>query len=131
MQGGTFHHLGIACRDIEKTRAWLRTTIEIVDESAVVHDHLQDVSLCILTAKDGVRYELVAGNKVNGIISKGGSYYHVCYEVPNVEQSGTNLAQAGCMKVLGPLPAALFDGRLVVFYLSPIGLIELLEQAVV
>jgi methylmalonyl-CoA/ethylmalonyl-CoA epimerase len=70
----------------------------------------------------------VSGNAVENLIKRGQSYYHLCYEVPSIDEGIERLADSGCRLVSGPLPAVLFDGRSVAFMLGPTGLVELLQN---
>ncbi len=124
----TFHHLGIACRDLNKARRFIKAIHCIIADSGVVRDPLQNVELCLLTDRSGLRLELVAGEPVAAQIGKGMSYYHTCYEVDDLEQGLALLKQSGCLLVVGPVEAVLFDHRRVAFLMSPMGLVELLER---
>ncbi len=123
-----FHHVGIACRDLPKIRQFVKATHRIVADSGVVSDPWQDVDLCLLTDESGLRYELVSGPVVAAQIAKGASYYHSCYEVDDIGEGVAFLKRHGCLPVLGPVEAILFGGRKVVFLMSPMGLVELLER---
>lgn len=76
-----------------------------------------------------MRIELVSGAAVAGAIRRGQSLYHLCYEVEDVTATLAQLGEVGCIRVSGPTPAVLFDGRLVAFLVGPMGLFELLEAA--
>jgi methylmalonyl-CoA/ethylmalonyl-CoA epimerase len=124
---GRVHHVGVACRAIEPVRTWLHATHRVVDDSGVVHDPCQRADLCLLTLDDGPAIELVSGEVVAGLVERGHSYYHLCYEVADLATAVSTLTSGECRPVAPPAPAVLFDGRRVAFLLGPIGLTELLE----
>jgi methylmalonyl-CoA/ethylmalonyl-CoA epimerase len=123
-----FHHIGVACRDLSKTRAFIKATHDIVSDSGIVHDPKQCADLCLLTDRSGVRIELIHGEAVASLVKKGFTYYHCCYEVENVETALDFMKQHGCFPVTKPTKAVLFDQRRVVFLMSPLGLVELVES---
>jgi methylmalonyl-CoA/ethylmalonyl-CoA epimerase len=121
-----FHHVGIACRDIQRTRAWVCETFPVTADSGVVHDPVQDADLCLLDIEDQPAFELVSGPMVEGMLRRKNSYYHVCYEVDEITDAIAHFEAHGSRLISGPVPAVLFDGRPVAFLLSPIGLVEVL-----
>jgi methylmalonyl-CoA/ethylmalonyl-CoA epimerase len=76
-----FHHIGIASTDINKARESIKKLHDVVDDSGIVFDELQNASLCLLTLQDGTRLEIVAGPAVESYCKKNMTYYHICYEV--------------------------------------------------
>ncbi len=123
-----FHHFGIACHDLSLVRAFVKSTHAIVSDSGMIHDPKQDVDLCLLTERSGLRLELVSGGVVAKQVAKGITYYHNCYEVEDLDAGIRWLRKSGCMPVLGPIEAVLFGNRRVAFLMSPMGLVELLER---
>lgn len=121
------HHVGIACRDLPAVRRFVEATHAIVAATDVVHDDFQDADLCLLTDASGLGIELVAGPVVANLVQKGHTYYHLCYEVDDLDQTVAWLESERCRLVREPAPAPLFDGRRVCFLFGPTGLIELLE----
>ena len=124
---GRVHHVGVACRAIEPARSWVHATHRVRADSGVVHDPNQRADLCLLSLDDGAALELVAGPAVAGLVERGHSYYHLCYEVADLDATVAGLDAERCRPVAPPSPAVLFDGRRVAFLLGPAGLIELLE----
>jgi methylmalonyl-CoA/ethylmalonyl-CoA epimerase len=122
------HHVGIACRDLERVREWVHLTHPVAWDSGIVHDPLQRADLCLLQFEQGPAIELVAGPMVAGVVKRGHSYYHVCYSVSDIDAATTDLEKTGCRRVSDPVPAVLFGGSRVVFLLGPTGLVELLEN---
>jgi len=46
------------------------------------------------------------------------NYHHLCYEVASVDEACDIIKKSKMVKVFGPVPAVLFDGRLVLFAFS-------------
>jgi methylmalonyl-CoA/ethylmalonyl-CoA epimerase len=133
--GLTFHHLGLAVRDIP---AALRVLQGLGYEcGAEIHDPLQDVRLvwCEHDAMPAV--ELVAPTEnpgpVDNILEHNPeSIYHTCYQAMSIEKSLDAIKKDGIrvLPVAMPKPAVLFDGRKVGFFqLKGFGLIEIVEES--
>ena len=120
-----FHHIGIATRNIDKTLEWVSNHFQISTISDKVYDENQDAYLQMVETID-VKIELVSGNIVDKFIKKNITYYHVCYEVNNLEESLKFFKNS--IVISNPSKAILFDYRRVVFLLTPIGIVELLEM---
>lgn len=123
-----FHHVGIACRDMEKAAQFVRSTHTIVGDSGCVFDERQNIHVQLLRDRSGLAIELINGPVVADLIQRDITYYHICYEVADLNAAVQNLLTQGCIKALGPIKATLFDDREVAFLMSPLGLIELLEK---
>lgn len=122
-----FHHTGCAVRDIDDSRKKMSLLLN-AQATPVIYDPLQKANLCMLVLKDGSRIELISGEVVENLILKGINYYHVCYAVNNIEETLSFMASNGAVIISKPKPAILFDGKPVAFLLSPVGIIELLED---
>lgn len=122
------HHVGVVARDIETQRKFIHESMDVSEDSGIVHDPRQGVDLCLLQIANGLAIELVSGPKLASLAKRGNTYYHLCFSVPDIHDAATDLVKAGAMCVLEPLPAVLFQERLVAFYMTPIGLVELLEE---
>ena len=123
-----FHHVGIACRDIQKALQQLKKVHTIVDQSAIIYDELQDVSLCMVTVENGLKMEFVAGTTVEAFVKRGITKYHLCFECDNIDLEIEKLTANGAVMVSGPKPAILFGGKHVAFLLVSYGLLELLQK---
>lgn len=129
-----FHHIGIACRDIEKTS---RFYIEQGYAPApIVNDPLLHVRVCFLEMKGQPRLELLEPldeqSPVNRTLeSSGVTPYHMCYEVQSIESAIASLrASHRFLLVKGPLPACAMGNRRVAFmFQKNTGLIELVESS--
>jgi len=120
-----FHHIGIATKNIEKTLEWVSEHFEIINISDKVYDANQDAYVQMIKTID-VNIELVSGNIVEKLIKKNITYYHMCYEVDNLEEAMASFKKS--IVISNPTKAILFDNRKVAFLFTPIGIVELLEM---
>ena len=98
-------------------------------------DPIQKVAVCFLarSAPGEIVIELVAplgdDSPVNRTLAKGGSAYHVCYEVPDLDETLAQLKDKGCLIVSKPVPAVAFDNRRIAWLYTPTRqLVEMLEK---
>lgn len=120
-----FHHLGIATKDIKKTRKWIHRHFTIIHFSDIIYDPLQTAYLQLIETVDTV-FELVSGSVVDNFINNNISYYHVCYEVESIEKSIESFEKS--IVISPPKEAILFNNRKVAFLMTPIGIVELLSK---
>ena len=120
-----FHHLGVATQDLITSLNFIKSNFEEVKHTDIVYDRLQDARVIMVSTRD-LSIELVSGNIVKNIISKRQSYYHICYEVDDINMAINNFDSS--IVVSTPKEAILFNGRKVAFLLTPIGLVELIES---
>ncbi len=127
-----FHHVGIACRDIEASKTFY------IDQgyttSATTHDTIQNVFICFLH-KDGMpTIELLAPvdekSPVNRTLATSGvTPYHICYETTDIESTVKELRKKQFVCVSKPVPACAIQNKRVAFlYHKDVGLIELVES---
>ena len=127
-----FHHIGIACRDIAKTKA-LYLSMGYKD-FPIVEDPIQRVRVCFLEKEASPRIELLEpldhDSPVSSTLDKVGvSPYHICYEVTDIEQAITCLRKQRFILVNGPVKAPAMDGRKIAFLFNKNnGLIEVVEN---
>lgn len=127
--GGQFHHIGVACQDIEQTSSFLMPFLpEAVRVSEVIYDPNIDASLKLLEFQRGGFFELVSGGITANFVRKAQFVYHVCFEFDSLEIFERNVPQANILPITEPMPALLFENRLVQFFRTPIGLVEILES---
>jgi len=130
----SFHHIGVATNDIFLTTEYYLNAGFI--SSDVIEDSVQNVKICFVSKKGMPLIELVSPiddkSPVNNILDKSGvSPYHFCYEVMDIILSIKQLKKIGYIPLSKPVPAVVFDNRLICFlYNKDIGLIELLENKV-
>jgi len=122
-----FHHVGIASRNIQEDIEHISKIHRIVKQTPVIFDPEQNAELCLLTTDDGLNLELISGKAVETILKRKVSYYHLCYEVDNIDLTIQQLIDSGASLVSEPRPAILFNNRPVAFLYVSYGLIELLS----
>ena len=129
-----FHHIGIACKSIEKSIIPYNLMGYSLLKDRIVIDNIQKVKLCIMYKKSHPLIELVEPNDMYSPVTRilkanGPTPYHTCYEVDNIQASIKQIKSHGFRLITPPVPAILFDNRLVCFlYNNDIGTIELLEK---
>ncbi len=127
-----FHHIGIACRDIDKTREFYLGLGYTA--SPIVDDPLQHVRICFLDKEGAPRLELLQplddqSPVARTLATAGVTPYHFCYEVRNIDEAIAALRTKRFLLVSGPVPAcALGDRRIAFLYNKNNGLIELVEN---
>ena len=127
----TFHHIGIVCRDIEKTKPFYLMMGYMA--SPVVEDPLQHVRICFLEKGGAPRLELLEPldeqNPVARTLATAGvTPYHMCYEVQDIEAAIASLREQRFLLVNGPVPACAMDNRRIAFlFQKNTGLVELVE----
>lgn len=122
------HHIGIACSDIEQAIEDFSKFHTIVSKSEIVDDPLQNARLCMITTDMGLDIEFISGEQVAQFIKKGITYYHVCYEVENLEQAIDDYLSKDAKIISEPKPAILFGNKRVAFLYLPYGFVELVEE---
>lgn len=127
-----FHHIGVACRDITKTKE-LYLSMGYKD-FPVVEDPVQRVRVCFLESESAPRIELLEPLNQESPVSRtlamvGVSPYHLCYEVMDIEEAIDCLRKQRFMLVNGPVEAPAMDGRRIAFMFNKNnGLIEIVEN---
>ena len=122
------HHIGVACQDIEQAIEDFKKYHNIIWNSDIVTDDLQNAKLCMVKTDLGLDFEFISGDQVTRLIKKGISYYHICYEVESLESTIEDYLSKGAIMISEPKPAILFDNKRVSFLYLPYGLIELVEN---
>lgn len=128
----TFHHIGIACRDIDKTKAFYLQ--QGYTATPTVDDPLQHVRISFLNKEGAPRLELLEPldeqNPVARTLATAGvTPYHMCYEVRDLESAIAELRTQRFLLVNGPVPACALENRRIAFmFQKNTGLIELVES---
>jgi methylmalonyl-CoA/ethylmalonyl-CoA epimerase len=129
--GCDFHHLGVACRDLEQEiRLWSQLGYQ--QESPIFEDPVQSVRGLFLTGP-GPRLELLVSLTQEGpvaqMVRRGIKIYHQGFEAPDFDDAIALLRAANYKLVKGPVPAVAFAGRRIAFFLMPnMNLIEIIES---
>ncbi|WP_296943252.1 VOC family protein [uncultured Massilia sp.] len=127
----TFHHLGIACKSIEREEA-VYASLGYVREGERFVDPLQGVRGSFMTG-DGPRIELLENlpdsTTLAPWLAKGVRVYHMAYLADDFDAEVEVALRAGWKMMRAPLPAIAFGGARVCFLMMPnMQLIELVER---
>lgn len=122
------HHIGIACKDIHAEISSISKTNQIVKQSAILFDELQNAEVVLLSLADGTKIELVSGKQVESFVKMNISYYHLCFEVDDLDAEIDRLVNDRALIISPPKPAVLFNNRRVAFLKISYGIIELLSS---
>lgn len=125
-----FHHVGLACRDIEVERTAHRL-VGYIDEGPVFVDPRQRIRGCFMV-QGGMRIELLQpegeGSPLQSHLARGVKMYHQAFETDGIEASIDELRRAGSALVVPPTPAVAFGGRPIAFLmLRTMMLVELIQ----
>jgi len=134
MENFSFHHVGIAVRDLPKAIPIYKALFGYELTSGPFHDPIQNVSVCFLSRGEGdTVLELVAplgpNSPIDGTLKKGGGPYHLCYQVPDISAAINFLTAQDALLISGPDPAVAFEMRNVAWLLTDAGLLVELVQA--
>jgi methylmalonyl-CoA/ethylmalonyl-CoA epimerase len=127
----TFHHLGLACADLDReARKW--RALGYADEGAVFEDAAQGIRGLFLTGP-GPRLELLADlegrRTVAGFVERGVSIYHQGFLTPDLDASLESFRSLGAKVLRPPTPAVAFAGRPIAFLaMDRVTIIELIQS---
>jgi len=130
----SFHHVGIAVRQLPEAVLELESLFGYHLTSGPFDDPIQGVTVCFLSrgGADTV-FELVAplgpNSPVERVLKRGGGTYHVCYEVPDIQEAINQLSGQGCLLISGPVPAVAFEMRAIAWFMTELGLLVEIVQA--
>ena len=128
--GARFHHVGLACRDIDRELAALRG-LGYSPAGEKFSDPGQGIT-GLFVEGIGPRLELLepleGSTVLDPWLAGGGRMYHLAYEVEDMDASIAAAAQVRARPVADPVPALVYDGRRIVFILLRARfLVELIE----
>jgi methylmalonyl-CoA/ethylmalonyl-CoA epimerase len=123
-----FHHVGIACKNIDEEIANISKIHQVIEQSQKVFDKEQNAELVLLTLADGTKLELISGKQVENLVRKHITYYHLCFEVDDIRTDVDRLVNEGAFLISAPKSAVLFNNREVAFLNVSYGMIELLNS---
>jgi methylmalonyl-CoA/ethylmalonyl-CoA epimerase len=127
----SFHHIGVACRDLApETEAFGMLGYRVEGEDFV--DPGQGIRGRFLVGP-GPRLELLVGLPGSSVLDlwldKGVKFYHQAFLVESLETSVGELRDQGGRIVLPSMPAVAFGGRQIAFVmLRNLALVELIES---
>lgn len=132
LQNLSFHHIGYAVKNIDVTAEFYLNAGW--SKSNTIVDPIQNTYIAFLY-KDGFpSIELVAPvderSPICNILKKSGvGTYHICYSVPNIDQTIVELRAQRYMPLFQPVPAVAIDNHRICYMMHPqVGLIELVEE---
>ncbi len=114
------HHLGMAVPNIDNARKYM---IELGAKvtSEIFEDKIQNVSVQFINL-GGQPIELVAPlstpSPIDGILKKNKHWYHLCYEVSNLDETIQKWNDLGAILLGDPVPAKAFNGRRIIFMMT-------------
>lgn len=111
------HHIGFITNDIEKWEKGLLFEEKIGD----VFDPIQKARLCLYLNFSNSYIELIQPISEeaftwNSWIRNGNHFNHLCYQVKNAKILESVVQQYRLIEVLKPVPALLFENKLVTFF---------------
>jgi methylmalonyl-CoA/ethylmalonyl-CoA epimerase len=134
MERLTFHHVGIAVRDLQEAIPNYKNLFGYEIVSGPFDDPIQNVSVCFLSRGEGdATIELVAplgpNSPIDVTLKKGGGTYHICYQVDDINAAIRHLIERGSMLLSGPVPAVAFEMREIAWLMTAEAylLVELLQ----
>jgi methylmalonyl-CoA/ethylmalonyl-CoA epimerase len=126
------HHYGLATNNIQASMDVFHSLG--YSSGDVFIDPIQKVKLVFVSRPGEPMIELIcdldeAGPTKNIISKSGNGFYHICYEIDNMEESMEKLRNLGFMLKHKPVAATAFQGRKIAWmYNRSVGLVELLEK---
>jgi methylmalonyl-CoA/ethylmalonyl-CoA epimerase len=116
--GCAFHHMGVACRDLDlEMAAWLKLGYEV--EGADFYDPTQRIRGRFLVGP-GPRLELLIpsapDSPINGYLERGVKFYHQAFTAPRFDDTVKAMKSLRCKMVVSPVPAVAFEGRRIAFF---------------
>ncbi|MFD0482514.1 VOC family protein [Kineococcus sp. GCM10028916] len=129
--GLTFHHVGVACRDLDREQAGY-ALLGYTPEGPDFEDPTQGVRGRFLVAPGQPRVELLVNLEGSTTLDpwlKGPArIYQQAYETPTFDDSVAQFQAVGARVVSPPVPAVAFGGRRICFVmLRTMTLVELVE----
>jgi len=71
-----FHHVGVACKDINEEIVNICKIHQIIKQSPTVFDEEQSAELVMLTLSDGTNIELISGRQTENLLKINSTYYY-------------------------------------------------------
>jgi methylmalonyl-CoA/ethylmalonyl-CoA epimerase len=129
---GAFHHVGLACRSIAEEAPAI-SRLGYRSEGPPIEDPVQKVRVQFFSGA-GPRIELIepaaADSPVSGILKRGTKFYHLAYEVEDIDRAVSELEAASFRPLGAAAPAQAFDMRRIIFMMSATGtMIELIAKS--
>lgn len=129
-----FHHVGVACADIEAEAARL-APLGYAPEAAPFVDPVQGVRGMFLTGQ-APRLELLEPLEADrpgvltSYLARETKLYHLAYLTSDLDKAIDNLRRERAKLIVAPVPAVAFDGRPIAFLVLPnLMLVELVAES--
>ena len=125
------HHIGYLVKNMKKSLEEFLKLGYLV-EGDIINDDIRQISIVFLI-KDRYRIELVSpqdrGSATGDLLKKiGNSPYHICYEVPCLDEAIVEFEKNGYLLTIEPQIAPAINNKRVAFlYNMHLGMIEILE----
>tara|TARA_A100000164_G_C21313789_1_gene498873 strand:+ start:137 stop:532 length:396 start_codon:yes stop_codon:yes gene_type:complete len=129
-----FHHIGIIVKDINYGLKFYRNIFLKLKVSNTIIDKKIGVKIKFLSGKNNVLIELISPygkfSPIKNLINqKKAIINHLAYKVRNLDNQMTILKKKKCLQISNPIPAKAFNGKRVVFFMTPLNhIIELIED---
>jgi len=134
---GTLHHIGVATPNaLVDSKEW-QVTFGLTAVSDIIYDPIQKVRVLFLSdgRKNGTLIELVEpaseDSPVGAFLKTKNRFYHVCYEVDDLERALRHVRAQGTLVLEQPMTAVAYAGRRIAWCCTRAGnFVELLERGV-
>ena len=114
-------HVGIIVKDMEEGIKNHENLFGYKQLGEIVEDLTQKVRVVLMghSEDDPVKIELISplgeDSPVTELLKKRQSIYHLCYEVPDIEEAKNQARKNGAIMISKPVEAPLFDNRKICF----------------
>ena len=134
---GTLHHIGVATPNaLLDAKEW-QLTLGLTVVSDLIYDPIHKVRVLFLSdgRKNGTLIELVEpaseDSPVGAFLKTKNRFYHVCYEVDDLEGTLQHVRALGALVLEQPMSAVAYAGRRIAWCCTRAGnFVELLERGV-
>lgn len=132
MINGTFHHIGLACTDLDR-ESFYQGALGYTPEGPDFEDPIQGIRGRFLVGL-GPRLELVSPLRPGGVldpwIERGTKMYHLAFLVKDLPVELERMQAFRARLVTGPVHAVAFGGRDIAFLMLPsMMLVEHIQDA--
>lgn len=128
-------HVGIIVKDITEGIKNHEALYGYKQLSEIIEDPTQKVRVVLMgySNDDPVKIELISpmseDSPVTDLLKKRQAIYHLCYEVPDIEEAKIKARKNGAIVISKPVEAPLFDNRKICFlFTKDQYVIELVEN---
>ena len=128
-------HVGIIVKDITEGIKNHEALYGYKQLSEIIEDPTQKVRVVLMgySNDDPVKIELISpmseDSPVTDLLKKRQAIYHLCYEVPDIEEAKIKARKNGAIVISKPVKAPLFDNRKICFlFTKDQYVIELVEN---